>query len=692
MVDVITLELVRESLISIIQEMRVNLTRTAYSSILYEGEDFSCVLMDNNAEIVAMSKGRDHPLHIFPVAVSMRTIKERFGDDINPGDLFFHNDTYTGGTHLNDIAMVYPVFMDGEPFLFPVVRAHWADVGGMTYGSISGQATEVYQEGVRIPPIRIYDKGVPNEAALELIFSNMRIRHEREGDFRAMLGTCRMAETRLHEVAQRFGKDTLKESIRELLDRNERRMRQAISQLPPGEYVHEVYMESGKQDLRPLRVYLKLTIAEDQLIADFTGTAPQSTGPNNVGPGLLPTGVFAVAKSFLDSEAEVNHGSLRPVTVTAPEGTLVNCLLPAPCGGSVEGLFCMEAAAMAAIAPALEGRVTGDVKGGGNHLYIGGNSPKTNGPFVFYEYPAGGVGAFDGHDGNDVVRNYYESDITPNQPIEAVEHKYPLRVEHFGLREDSGGDGQWRGGIGCRRAVRILSNDIQLSVVSDHNIIPPYGICGGHSGTPNRFSVIRDGVETLPPSLPGKVSGFLLQENDIVLSQSSGGGGYGDTLERDPQAVLHDIREGYLTRENAERVYSVVLVGNEVDRAATDALRQRIGAQRAIARVEPWEGDEYSDGARLCYLSPDAAGQLNAQEGDLVEIMNPLGAPLRGWVRFVQKNPHDGPVCYLGPTGRKILRIQNGTAVELRRLHFDLVDVSRSVLPYSSRYEVIPTL
>lgn len=684
MIDVITLEVIRESLISVVQEMRLNLTRTAYSSIIYEGEDFSCVLMDPKNEIVAMSKGMDHPIHIFPVSLSLRTIKERFGDDINPGDIFLHNDTYTGGTHLNDIVMVYPVFLDDELFLYPVVRAHWADVGGMTYGSISGQASEVYQEGVRIPPIRIYERGKPNEAALELMFANMRIRRGREGDFRAMLGTCRMAEARLHEVAQRFGKETIQDAITELQDRAERRMRQAISQLPPGEYVHEGYMESGKTTLRPLLVHLKLTIEEGQVVADFTGTAPQAPGPSNIGPGLLPTGVFTAVKSFLDAEAEVNHGSLRPVQVTAPVGTLVNCRLPAPCGGSAEVTFITEAVAMAALAPALDGRVIGDLKGGSNHTYIGGVNPGNDEPFVFYEYPAAGVGGFYEHDGNSMTRSYIESDITSMQPIEAVEHRYPLRVEHFGLREDSAGDGQWRGGLGCRRAIRVLANEAQFSEVSDHNIIPPFGVCGGHSGAPNRFTVIRDGRESLPPSLPGKVSGFPLQENDVVLCQSSGGGGFGDPLDRDAEAVLGDVLEGYITREKAAQVYGVALVDDQVDRSATERLRRQLQSQRVTVRSQTWDGEEYENGARLCLLSAAAASQLNAQEGDLMEIVDPKGAPLRGWVRIVEGTGQTGPVCYLGLLGNKILRIEDAEALEIRVLRFRPEEVSRTVLPYTT--------
>src|SRR5512147_219198 len=191
MIDPITLEVVREGLVSIVREMRVTLVRTAYSSILYEGEDFSCVLMDGHAQIVAMSKGQDHPLHIVPIGWSMRAVREKFGDDIRPGDIFLHNDPYSGGTHLNDVAMIYPLFAPGpsgghELFVFPVVRAHWGDVGGMSPGSLSGGATEIYQEGVRIPPIRIVDRGRPDQAALDLIFSNMRGTRERVGDFNAM--------------------------------------------------------------------------------------------------------------------------------------------------------------------------------------------------------------------------------------------------------------------------------------------------------------------------------------------------------------------------------------------------------------------------------------------------------------------------------------------------------------------------
>src|SRR5262245_53426786 len=243
-IDPITLEVLREALVSIVREMRVTLMRTAYSSILYEGEDFSCVLMDGQAQIVAMSKGQDHPLHIVPIGWSMRAVRDKFGDDIHPGDVFLHNDPYTGGTHLNDVAMIYPLFAPGrggqsELFVFPVVPAPWGDVGGMTPGSLSGSATEIFQEGVRIPPIRIVDRGRPNEAALDLVFANMRGLRERRGDFDAMVGTCHKAAERIEELAARYGAVTMRDAVAELMDRAETRMRHAIAALPDGAYAYE---------------------------------------------------------------------------------------------------------------------------------------------------------------------------------------------------------------------------------------------------------------------------------------------------------------------------------------------------------------------------------------------------------------------------------------------------------------------
>jgi N-methylhydantoinase B len=663
-VDPITLEVLREALRSIVREMRVNLVRTSYSSIIYEGEDFSCVLMNASAEIVAMSAGQDHPLHIVPISWSMRAVREKFGDDIHPGDILLHNDPYTGGTHLNDVAMIYPMFAGEQLFLFPVIRAHWADVGGMTSGSISGAVTEIYQEGVRIPPIKVAERGRINQAVVDVLFANMRIPRDRDGDFRAMIGTCRKAAERVEALLARYGLATLQACIRELLDRAEQRMRQKLRALPDGTYRYEAYLESGRERLEPLVVKAAVTIAGDSMTVDLAGTSPQTAGPTNAGPAMAPTGAFTIIKSFLDPGGDINSGAFRPLSILTPEGTVVNARPPAPCGGMVEVKFCVESAVMGALAQAIEGKVTGDLKGGGNHAYLGGVDPRTGEAFVFYEYPAGGNGAWDGGDGNNTVRAFTESDMTTLQPIEALEQKYPLRVERTTLREDSGGDGRWRGGLGLSRELTLLGPEARFSVLSEKNILPPYGVCGGMAGAPNRFFVIRDGQEIEPSPLPGKVSGFPVRAGDLVLLQSSGGGGYGDPLDRDPAAVARDVALGVVSVDKAEQVYGIIAADGRVDHEAT--RRQRDGLREARPRVHLHELSDAPppDGRRICRLSAAAAARLGLVAGDVVEFVNPRGAPLRAWVDALV--PDDRALAWLAADVRAVLAA-GGEPVEIRR-------------------------
>jgi N-methylhydantoinase B len=662
MIDPITLEVVREAFVSTVREMRVTLVRTAYSSILYEGEDFSCVLMDGDAQIVAMSKGQDHPLHIVPISWSMKAVREKFGDDIHAGDIFLHNDPYTGGTHLNDVAMIYPLFADGRLFVFPVVRAHWGDVGGMSPGSLSGGATEIFQEGVRIPPIRIVERGRPNEAALELIFANMRGPRERRGDFDAMLGTCRKAAERIEALAARYGAVTIREAVTELMNRAEQRMRTAIRALPDGEYRYEAHLESGRERLEPLTVRARVTVAGDTITVDLSGTSPQTAGPTNVGPAMAPTGAFTIVKAFLDPGADVNSGAFRPLSVITPRGTIVNAEPPAPCGGMVEVKYCVESAVMGALAQALDGKVAGDLKGGGNHCYVGGPHPQTGETFIFYEYPAGGTGAFDGGDGSNTVRTWTESDMTTLQPIEAVEQLYPVRVERTALREDSGGAGRYRGGLGLTREVRILVPGTQLSVLAEKAVLPPFGVCGGGPGATNRFWVRRDGREVQPSPLPGKVSGFPLKANDVLVMESSGGGGFGDPLTRDPARVAADVADGDVSPTAAEAIYGVVLGnGGALEAAATTHRRAALAAARLRVRIAAADDLEGGRG-RAIRLDADTVRRLGVGVGGVVEAVNPGGAPLRAWVVEIA-----GSAPQLAPSALAMLGGLD--AVELRALH-----------------------
>ena len=664
-IDPITLEVLREAFASIVREMRVTLVRTAYSSVLYEGEDFSCVLMDGDAQIVSMSKGQDHPLHIVPIAWSMKAVGEKFGDDIHPGDMFLHNDPYTGGTHLNDVALIYPLFADGKMFVFPVVRAHWGDVGGMSPGSLSGGATEIFQEGVRIPPIRIIDRGRPNAAALELIFANMRSPRERRGDFDAMIGTCMKAAERVEGLAARYGVPTVRGAVELLMDRAEQRMRRAIGQLRDGEYLYEAHLESGRERLEPLTVRAKVTVAGDRITVDLTGTSPQSAGPTNVGPAMAPTGAFTIIKSFLDPGSDVNSGAFRPLTIITPPGTIVNANPPAPCGGMVEVKYCVETAVMGALAPALDGRIVGDLKGGGNHCYVGGPHPVTGETFIFYEYPAGGTGGHADGDGNNTVRAWTESDMTTIQPIEAVEQLYPVRVEATTLRENSGGPGRWRGGLGLTRAVRIQAPSTTLSVLAEKAVLPPFGVCGGEPGARNRFWVRRDGQGISPSPLPGKVGGFPLLPGDLLLMESSGGGGFGDPLERDPALVVADVAEGYVTRDAAEATYGLVWSGDAVDAGAT--ARRRESQRTARPRVRVKAADFAAGVGRGIRIDAETARRLGVTEGAVVELVNPRGAPLRAWVASV--TPGNGQCAEIAADALRMLAITEGALLEIRAVH-----------------------
>jgi N-methylhydantoinase B len=374
---------------------------------------------------------------------------------------------------------------------------------------------------------------------------------------------------------------------------------------------------------------------------------------------MAPTGAFTILKSFLDPGGEINSGAFRPLRVLAPEGTVVNARRPAPCGGMVEVKYCVESAVMGALARAVSGKVTGDLKGGGNHCYVGGPT------FIFYEYPAAGTGAWEGGDGNNAVRAFTESDITTIQPVEAIESKYPLRVESCALREDSGGPGRWRGGLGLVREVRVLAPDAQLSVLAEKGVLPPYGVCGGYAGDPNRFYVRRGGAAIEPSPLPGKVSGFPLAVDDVVVMETSGGGGYGDPLDRDPDHVARDVVDGTITSDVAERAYGVVLAGDVVDLAATRKHRDVLRAARVNVELRLTDALDETRVSGII-LPPAVAARLGSRLGAVLELVDLRGAPLRLWIAAIAQS--DGHHALVSTATLRMLGLAPGTRVEIRAL------------------------
>ncbi len=667
MIDPITLEVVQERLISIVREMRATLARVAYSSVLYEARDFSCVVMNAKGEAVAQSE--DNPGHIIPLPWSVRIAIERFAGDIHEGDVILINDPYSGGTHLNDVAVICPVFVGGELVLFPAIRAHWADVGGMTPGSLSGTSTEIFQEGVRIPPIKIYERGRLVRGVADLMFANMRVEPERRGDLQAMIETCRTAERRIHEMAAKFGMATLGEAIVRILDRTEAQIRDLIGRIPDGSYVYEDYLDASGTTDDPVLLKTRIEVEGTDIHVDFTGSAAQVAGPINASLAVTTTAVFTILKTVLDPDLPVNQGAFRPVRVTAPEGTILNARFPAACGGFAEIRRRTQSVVMGALSRALPEPIAGDVKGSANHCYVGGLNPETRTHFIFYEYPAGGTGGYLEADGSSAFRSFDEGDFSSIQPVESIENELPLVIERTALRVDSGGPGRSRGGLGIERDVRVATDRASYSVLSDRCIIPPYGLHGGEAGAPNGFTYRHAGVERQPGKIPGKATACPVVRGDVVLMRSAGGGGYGDPLERDPAKVIDDLRLGFVTPRSARAAYGVVLAADgSVDAEATRAERAAIAARRCRVRVVPHElaAGEYERGRRVVQIPPSVSRGHGLAEGAPVEIVVEVGAPLRAWVRVNDALPADG--VWLGVEGSAMVGAHPGATVRLRAL------------------------
>ncbi len=666
MTDLVQLELIRESLIAVVNEMRANIIHSSYAAIIYEGHDFSCALMSSDGRQVAQGLA-DHPIHIFAVPYSTRQVVQAFGQDIHEGDLFLHNDPYTGGTHLNDVLLLHPVFFEGNLALFAATRCHWNDVGGMTPGSLSGRVKEIYQEGIRITPTKICDRGVMNHGVMDALFNNMRGPDERMGDFNAMLGTGRKAAEHLQRLFTRFGGQALLDGVEELISRSERQMRLRIQECPDGDYFAEGYVESDGSNPDPLMVRLKLTVAEDSITADFTGTSAQTDGPTNCGPAMAFNAVGTIVKAFLDPKTPINHGSFNPITVNAPERSFINARETAPCGGMAEVKFLIDSVVAAAMSQVVPEMSVGDLKGGANHIHIAG--PRDDGgTYIHYEWPAGGTGATASTDGSNAVRSYNEGDFNSIQSVETVEAQYPLRVERCEVRTGACGDGEHRGGFGLRRDIRVLGDTAMLSVLSEKNVIPPYGVAGGANGAANRFVVLREGVVVQPSEVPGKVSGFPLRTGDIVREETAGGGGHGDPLIRDATLVATDVEQGYLTADQAATRYGVVLISGVPDQSATKVKRKELAASRLNIRLEAGNNDTIEASRRCFSLSSDIADALEISDGDLVEICGAASVPLRGWAR-ITSGGGEGAATTVGTETLRLLGAVPGDMVEIRSVH-----------------------
>lgn len=527
-VDPIDLSVYLHAMHSIAEEMGAALRRTAISPNIKERRDYSCAVFDGQARVLAMG---DHmPVHLgsMPMSVeaAVRTLK------LKPGDLAVLNDPYAGGTHLPDITMVLPVFLPGDqawneecqPDFFVATRAHHSDVGGMYPGSM-GPAREIFQEGIRIPPVRLIREGEFDQEMLALLLANVRTPKERDGDLQAQIGACRVGETRLKQLNEVCGKARLQVLGGALLDYSERLIRSQLRTLPAGEFTAEDWLDDDGVSGEPIRIVVRLRIdpALATLHIDFDGSSPQVEGSLNAVRAITLSACFYLLRCLLPEDAPSTAGLLRPLTLVTTPGTVVDARPPAPvAGGNVETSQRIVDTLLRALAQAMPDRVPAASAGTMSNLTIGGIDPRTGEPFTYYETTAGGMGARPGMDGISGVQTHMTNSL--NTPIEALEFAYPVRLRRYGYRTGSGGSGQFRGGDGLVRELEILG-DCEVTLLADRRKSSPYGLNGGEAGKAGQAVRIEAGT-TKPLLLPGKCS-IRARAGSVLRLESPGGGGWG---------------------------------------------------------------------------------------------------------------------------------------------------------------------
>jgi N-methylhydantoinase B len=550
-------EVVKNALCSAAEEMKIVLAKTAYSPLLKVAGDYSCGIFDIDGNMVA--QGPDLPIHLGSMPDAVRAVVRAFRDVV-PGDVFIHNDPYDGGSHLPDVNVVAPAFHEGRLLGFSCVRAHWPDIGSATPGSY-GAVTEIYGEGLRLPPIRLYRDGKPDPSVEAIIFANVRTPAERLGDLRAQVAANYRAAQRLSELAAKYGTGTLLGIMQEVLDYSETMMRAALRALPDGEaeftdiFDGDGVIAPGETEDETFKVHIKVTKRGDTITADFTGSDPAVAGPMNAPLTVTASGVFCALKMIADPKSLIppNSGCWRPVTVTAPPGSVVNAQHPSPVVYANHEMSHrvadMVMAALFAITPRT---VMAGSQGTSAVITFGGIDYRTNDRFVSYESVKGGFGARPVKDGINAVASTVSN--MSNTPIEILEMSFPLRIEEYTLIPDSGGAGTFRGGLGVRRVWRVLENQAHAAVCCERTVTPPFGLDGGLAGAPARVELIAPRSNARKLTSKG---GFLAPAGSLVVLEAPGSGGYGPPSGRDPAALSEDLLDGYVTPAEARRVYGV---------------------------------------------------------------------------------------------------------------------------------------
>jgi N-methylhydantoinase B len=570
-VDPITFEVIKNALDSVADEMAIVLMRSAYSPIVRDSLDFSTAFC--NHEGVMVSQGLTTPFHLGSFPDAMRHLVKEHAGLMRPGDIFTLNDPYgSGGMHLPDIYVIKPIFFGDAVEGFAATLAHHTDVGGISPGSNSVHSTEIYQEGLRIPLLKLYDEGRPNETLFKIIEKNVRVPVKVLGDFRAQVAACHKGEQAFVTLLQRYGAPVLRYYLVQMLDYAERIMRAEIASLPDGTYEFTDFIDGLGDEPEPIVFHVKVTVAGDSIVADWTGSSPQVRGGLNSPMPFTKSAAYLAVRVLVDPSMPNSEGYMRPISVIAPSGTIMNPLLPAPCAArGITGLRMFDAL-LGALSQAAPRRVPAAGEGGASIPSFGGYQ---NGePFVNVETIYGTWGGRPNRDGAEGMP--HPGANQSNQPIELIEADLPLRIQQYSLVQDSGGPGKYRGGLALVREYRILAEEASFTIRSDRRAHPPYGLQGGKPGSPS-WNILNPGPhQKILPVLP--MQALSLKKGDVFRHILPGGGGYGDPLERDPLMVLEDVLDEKLSVDYARRVYGVIINrdGLSIDVDATTELRREL--------------------------------------------------------------------------------------------------------------------
>jgi N-methylhydantoinase B len=585
--DKVTYEIIRSGLYAIAREMKVAMMQTAGSPIIHSGGDASAAVFDAKMQLVA--QGNDIPTMMGSAVISTKASVEAIGvKNLRPGDVIISNDVYLGGgNHQPDVQLTRPVFFEGEIIAYTMTRGHWVDIGGTAPGSFTAVTWDIHAEGIRIPPVILYRDDKPVEDLFRLIVQNTRDTDNRTLDINAQYAGTYVGGERIIEMAKKFGREAIASAMAASLDYSERLMRAQIERIPDGVYegsdfIEPVQATGWSKELIPVKV--KITVAGDRMVFDYTGSAKQVRGGVNCPLSVTCNSTWFTVKAITDHTIPINQGCYRPVEIICPEGTVLNCTYPASVvSGVTETSPRIIDMLLKTLAPAIPNRVVAQSNDAACSGIFSGEDPderrvtSLHRKYVQHIDPhAGGYGARPALDGVNAIRVLVGN--AGIQSIELIEHLVPLRVESWHLVPDSGGAGRNRGGLTSERVYRVLYDEAALTVIAERGLVAPAGLFGGHAGGKFASQVVR--ADASRKEIPSKGELEVVHRGDRVYIRPAGGGGYGNPLEREPQLVLDDVLDGYVSQSAAAELYGVVVnrEARKVDAQATATRRRAMAA------------------------------------------------------------------------------------------------------------------